>query len=100
MGIDGNGSSVLDGNIRQYYKNGNLQIEYQYVNGKPNGLYTEYHEDGGRYERTYEYGVPTEEWGCLYDGKGNMSRVDDIGNPYHMALQESDRYNVLSGGQL
>lgn len=29
-----------------------------------------------------------------------MSRVDDNGNPYHVPLQESDRYNVLSGGQL
>ncbi len=98
--INGDGSFVIEGNIKQYYKNGNLQIECQYVNGKLNGLYTEYHEDGGRYERTYEDGVPTEEWGCLYDSKGNMSRVDDNGNPYHKALQESDRYNVLSGGQL
>lgn len=94
------GSFVIEGNIKQYYKNGKLQMECQYVAGKINGLYTEYHEDGGRYERMYENGVPTEKWGCLYDDKGNMSRVDDNGNPYHITLSESDRYNVLSGGQL
>lgn len=100
VSIDEDGSFVFDGNIRQYYKNGNLQIECQYVNGKLNGKYSEYHEDGGRYERMYEDGVPTEEWGCFYDSKGNMSRVDDNGKPYHVTLHESDRYNVLSGGQL
>ncbi len=100
VAVNGDGSFVIEGNIKQYYKNGNLQVECQYVNGKINGLYTEYHEDGGRYERMYEDGVPTEKWGCLYDSNGNMSRVDDNGNPYHVVLQESDRYNVLSGGQL
>ena len=94
------GSFVIEGNIKQYYKNGKLQMECQYVAGKINGLYTEYHEDGGRYERMYENGVRTEKWGCLYDDKGNMSRVDDNGAPYHITLSESDRYNVLSGGQL
>lgn len=100
VAIDENGSFVIEGDIKQYYKNGKLEMECQYVAGKINGLYTEYLEDGGRYERTYENGVPTEKWGCLYDDKGNMSRVDDNGDPYHITLSESDRYNVLSGGQL
>lgn len=100
VAVDKDGSFVIDGDIKEYYKNGNLSVSYKYVAGKLNGLYTEYYEDGGRYERMYDNDTPTEKWGYEYDKDGNMSRVDDEGNPYHIQLSENDRYNILAGGQL
>lgn len=100
VAVDKDGAFVIEGDIKEYYKNGNLRASYQCVAGNPNGLYTEYYEDGGRYERMYDNGTPTEKWGYQYDKDGNMSRVDDEGNPYHIPLGESDRHNILAGGQL
>lgn len=100
VSTDAAGTMVVEGDMKEYNKDGSLHVACQYVAGKPDGLYVEFRENGGRYERMYDRGVPTEKWGYLYDNNGNMSRVDDNGNPYHLPLTEQDRTNILAGGQL
>lgn len=98
--VDADGTVGMEGDVKQFYKNGKLHSAARFVAGKIEGVFTEFMEDGRRYTRMFENGNPTEKWGYLSDVNGNMSRVDDNGNIYHPALDEKDRINVLSGGQL
>lgn len=100
IAVDANGDNLIDGNLTEYYENGDIHICCQYEDGKINGLYTRY-EDGFRYERNYVNGVPTDEYYCVYDKDGNMSRVeDDLNTIYYLPLTEDDRFKIMSGGQL
>ena len=50
-GYDENGNVIYElkngnGNAREYYYNGNLKYEGEYLNGKRNGLGKEYYHDG------------------------------------------------------
>ena len=42
----------------QYYENGILKLEGEYLNGEKNGIIKEYYDDGKlKYESEYFYGV-------------------------------------------
>ncbi len=98
VGTDAEGKMLMDGNITEYYENGDIARTCKYVQGKIEGLETVY-KDGLKYEKNYENGVPDEDWWYVFDSEGNMSRMDDSGKTYYPSLDEKDSFILLSEGQ-
>lgn len=77
-------NGLLNGTLKSYYQNGNLKKTGNYINGKENGLFKEYNEDGsisieynmkngemnGAFKTYYENGQ-VKKTGSFLNGKGN-----------------------------
>lgn len=79
----------LEGEYTKYFENGNVHMKGQYVNGAKDGLWTEYHLNGNRaavysYKNGLQHG-----WQVAFDNKNNR-----IGKTYYYMG------SVLSGKEL
>jgi len=53
-----NGTSELEGKFIQYYPDGKIAVRGQFVDGKKDGLWTQYNEEGEKtVERYYDHGI-------------------------------------------
>lgn len=59
-----------------WFENGNLELDASYKNGKLDGVYTRYHENGKiAYKREYADGKPTSKWSLDCDEFGKCQKV-------------------------
>ena len=62
--------------IKSWYENGNIVDDAIFVNGKINGKYTAYHEDGTLAMRTvYKDGKIIEQWSIVCDENGYCQKI-------------------------
>lgn len=124
IGLDTDGSYLLDGTFKEFFESGQLKAEKTFVNGiaegqnisyfengdiaatrtyhngKIEGLVTEYDENGYRYEQEFKNDEAVTDWIFVYDKQGNMSRMNEDGTPYYTIPSIENCEQILSGGQL
>jgi antitoxin component YwqK of YwqJK toxin-antitoxin module len=116
--------SVFDGNLTSYFKNGKVEQQATYANGKLEGTFIRYREDGlidvkanykdGKYDGLYteftdngnlcmqaEYvnGVPINDWYMVSDQSGNCSklRLSDNSPIYETPKLEEKKVEYQNG---
>lgn len=103
-------NGLLNGTLKSYYQNGNLKKTGNYINGKENGLFKEYNEDGsinieysmkdgvmnGAFKTYYENGQ-VKKIGSFLNGKGNgnFKEYAENGDLEVTYSKINDEYNGL-----
>lgn len=68
--------SIVDGNLKIWFENGQLYAEYNFSNGKLNGEYTKYTENGKVYEKGVYQNGSAPNGIRTYDVNGNITLIN------------------------
>lgn len=76
MSVDGT-KWIREGHFIEYYQNGNVASEGNYIDGLEDGYWKDYYENGKiAAEGYYSKGEETGKW-CYYDEQGNLEDEEE-----------------------